>query len=40
MSLVKAVAEAPDGKVTVSSHVSAGSEFAVRLPRQGSVRSH
>ncbi len=33
LSLVKAVVEAHGGKVTVSSQVSQGSEFAVTLPK-------
>lgn len=34
LSLVKAVVEAHDGRVTVTSHVDEGSEFTVVLPKQ------
>ena len=38
LSLVKAVVEAHDGKVTVSSQVNQGSEFIVGLPKQSQAR--
>jgi signal transduction histidine kinase len=38
LSLVKAVVEAHDGKVTVTSEVGGGSEFSVVLPKESSDR--
>ena len=39
LSLVKAVVEAHQGKVTVTSEVGGGSEFSVTLPKESSDRS-